>query len=150
MIRCRFAVLLAMFSVIVFSGCTVIREVEPQKESFTVKKQEYELAKALLRAFAANDGEAFINLLPEETRTKFTVENFKQTRKALTESVGEPISYTYLTTLELPALTPQIWKVRFRRSNVNKTKEFTSELLFRVITGMVNDKEAVITGFQFL
>ena len=151
MIKCRFVVLfIATVLVTALCGCTVIREVQPRKESLTIKKQEYEIARNLLRAFVSDDGEAFVNLLPEETRTKFTVENFKNTRKAIVESVGEPVSYTYMTSLELPSLTPQIWKVRFRRTNVNKSKEFTSELLFRIITGMVSDKEAVITGFQFL
>lgn len=136
-------------TVLFTSGCTVIKEYPPQKEAFTVKKQEYELARALLQAFVKDDAEKFVSLLPEETRTKFTVENFKTTRKNILESVGEPVSYSYLTALELPGLTPQVWKVRFRRYNVNRTKEYTSEVLFKVITGMANDKEAVITGFHF-
>lgn len=131
-------------------GCTVIKEFPPQKETMTVKKQEYELARALLQAFVKDDAEKFVSLLPEETRTKFTVESFQKTRKNILASVGEPISYSYVTALELPSLTPQVWKVRFRRSNVNNTKEYTSEVLFKVITGMINDKEAVITGFHFL
>ena len=55
-----------------------------------------------------------------------------------------------MTTLELNVLHPQIWKVRFRRQNVNKTKEYTSEVIFKVITGSIDKKEAVITGFQWL
>lgn len=139
-------VLISLFA----TGCTVIREYPPQKEDFNVKKAEYELGRDLLQAFVKNDAEKFVSLLPEETRTKFTVENFKTTRKSVLESVGEPVSYSYVTALEFPSLTPQIWKVRFRRYNINKTKEYTSEVIFKVITGMINDKEAVITGFHFL
>ena len=80
----------------------------------------------------------------------FTEEEFAKTRKAILESVGEPVEYTYLTTLELAALHPQIWKVRFKRWNVNRSKEYTSEILFKVITGMENKNQAVITGFHFL
>ena len=133
-----------------FSGCTVIREYPPEKSAVTVAPQEYELARKLLQAFIQNDAETFVTLLPEETRTKFTVKNFASTRKSVVESIGEPISYAYMTTLELPTLHPQIWKVRFRRKNINQTREYTSEALFKVVTGMDNNKKAVITGFFFL
>ena len=133
-----------------FNGCTVIREYAPAGEEIKVSTQEYELAKKLLQAFIKNDAETFVNLLPEETRTKFTEENFAETRKGVIDSVGEPIAYTYVTTLKLATLHPQIWKVTFRRSNVNNTKEFTSEVLFKVVTGMASKDEAVITAFHFL
>ena len=131
------------------TGCVIVKEYAPEKEKVTVAPQEYELARKLIQAFVKNDGEAFVSLLPEETRTKFTVENFEKTRKSLIESVGEPVEYSYLTTLELAALHPQIWKIRFKRHNVNRTKEFTSEVLFKVVTGMFDKNEAVITGFNF-
>ena len=131
------------------TGCVVVKEYAPRQEKMNVAQQEYELARQLLQAFVKNDGKTFVSLLPEETRTKFTVESFEKTRKSLLETVGEPVEYSYLTTLELAALHPQIWKVRFRRWNVNRTKEYTSEIIFKVITGMVDNKKAVITGFNF-
>ena len=131
-------------------GCTVIKEYSPAPEEVKAAPQEYELARKLLQAFIKNDARGFVSLLPEETRSKFTVESFASTRKSVIESVGEPVAYSYVTTLKLGALNPQIWKVTFRRSNVNNTREYTSEVLFKVITGMVNNKEAVITGFHFL
>lgn len=133
-----------------FSGCVVIKEYAPAKEEIKVSAQEHELAKKLLQAFIKDDAEAFVALLPEETRTKFTVDSFKTTRQSVIDSVGEPIAYTYVTTLKLATLHPQIWKVTFRRKNVNNTKEFTSEVLFKVVTGMIGKDEAVITGFHFL
>ena len=143
-----------LFSVVVTllltSGCTVIKEYPAPQEKISVKKQEYELAKKLLQAFVKNDAETFVSLFPEEARDKFTVDFFKKTRKAVNESVGEPVAYSYVTSLEFPSLTPQIWKVRFRRTNVNNTKEYTSEVIFKVITGMLNEKEAVIIAFHFL
>lgn len=150
MLKSFCCMLFAAAATVLFStSCTVIKEFPPEKDKFSVKKQEYELARELLRAFVTNDAEKFVSLLPEETRSKFTVENFKTTRKNIIESVGEPISYSFLTVLELHTLSPQIWKVRFRRYNVNKTKEYTSEVLFKVVTGMINDKDAVITAFHF-
>ena len=132
------------------NGCVVVKEYAPQKETVNVSRQEYELARKLLQAFIKNDAAAFIALLPEETRSKFTEENFASTRKSVVESVGEPVSYSYITTLKLSTLHPQIWKVGFRRSNINRSKEFESEVLFKVVTGMADKKEAVITGFHFL
>ena len=55
-----------------------------------------------------------------------------------------------MTSLELPALTPQIWKVRFRRVNRKGDTEFTSEVLFKVVTGTDKKKQAVVTTFQFI
>ena len=133
------------------SGCVVVKEYAPAEEAVSnVKPQELELAKNLLRAFVKNDAKAFVALLPEETREKFTEQSFSATRKSVVDSVGEPVSYSYVTTLKLPSLNPQIWKVCFRRYNVNRTREYTSEVLFKVVTGMVDKKEAVITGFHFL
>ena len=132
------------------NGCVIIKEYAPEANAVKINPAEQELARQLLQAFIKNDAKTFVSLLPEETRKNFTVDNFKQTRKSVIESIGEPISYTYMTTLELSALHPQIWKVRFKRYNVNRTKEFTSEVLFKVITGMSDRKTAVITGFHFL
>ena len=145
------AVMMSLFSVLaglVLTGCVTVKEYAPQAEKLTVSKEEYELARKLLKAFVKNDADTFVSLLPEETRAKFTADEFAKTRKSLVESVGEPIEYGYLTTLELQALHPQIWKVRFKRWNVNRTKEFTSEILFKVVTGTIK-KQAVITGFNF-
>ena len=143
----------ALFYVVAVSffstGCVIVKEYAPEKDKMDIAPQEYERARKLVRAFVINDGKAFVALLPEETRTKFTVETFEKTRKSLIESVGEPVEYRYLTTLELAALHPQIWKVRFKRWNVNRTKEFTSEVLFKVVTGMSDRSTAVITGFNF-
>ena len=132
------------------NGCVIIKEYAPEANAVKINPAEQELARQLLQAFIKNDAKTFVSLLPDETRKNFTVDNFKQTRKSVIESIGEPISYTYMTTLELSALHPQIWKVRFKRYNVNRTKEFTSEVLFKVVTGMSDRKTAVITGFHFL
>ena len=145
---------LAMFAgavlLAVGSGCVIIKEYAPEANAVKINPVEQELARKLLQAFIKDDAKTFVSLLPEEARKNFTTDNFKQTRKSVIESVGEPISYTYMTTLELSSLHPQIWKVRFKRHNVNRTKEFTSEVLFKVITGMSDRKTAVITGFHFL
>lgn len=139
-----------LISVAVMTGCTVIKEFPAAEQVPEKKKIEHELAEKLLKAFITNDAKGFVALLPEDTQKKFDTEAFKKYRKKIIESAGEPISFHYLATLELQALTPQIWKVRFRRVNNRNGQEFTSEILFRVITGMSDKKTAVITAFQFI
>lgn len=146
--------LLSVFAAFVIAcaaaGCVVVKEIAPAKEQVKINPVEYQLAKKLINSFVVNDAQTFVSLLSEVNKEKFTAESFAQTRKAVIDSVGEPVEYSYVTSLELKPLTPQIWKLRMRRRNINNTKEYTSEILMRIITGMVNDKEAVVTGFQFL
>ena len=141
----------ALVPVIGLTGCTVISEL-PQKENPVANAQDpqYLLSRQLLEAFLKDDAKTFVSLLPSETRKIFTEKEFANTRKSVVDSVGKPISFEYVTKLELEALTPHIWKVRFERTGLLKTDEvFHSELLFRVITGNT-DKGPVITAFQFL
>ena len=152
MAKYRFSVVSAAAALLLVlsNGCTVIWEHTPQKEAVKADRKEYELARKLLAAFIKDDASTFVSLLPEETRSKFNEEAFKRTRKSVIDSVGEPIAFTYLTTLKLGTLHTQVWKVEFRRYNVNRSQEYTSEVLFKVITGITNTGEAVITGFHFL
>ena len=95
------------------TGCTVVREYPAEEKAAENKQLEHELARKLLHAFVTNDSAKFVSLLPEEMSKKFDRAAFKKYREQLVKSVGEPISFTYLTTLELQSLSPQIWKVRF-------------------------------------
>jgi hypothetical protein len=141
----------AALTAVSMTGCVVVKEYAPAAEAKAkINPAEYELGRSLLTAFVKNDAEKFVGLLPEETREKFTVESFKKTRESIVKSVGEPVEFTYLTRLELETLTPQIWRVRFRRANLKNTQDFYSELLFRIVTGTERNKKAVITSFQFL
>ena len=133
------------------AGCTVIREVEPPRdERSTAAGAGYELGRSLLVALIKNQGAKFVSLLPDEMRERFTEENFDALRKSVVESVGEPVSFRYVTALELPVFTPRIWRVRCLRRDRSGKNEYTSEVLFRVVTGMVDGKTPVVTGFQFL
>ena len=131
------------------SACTVIRELPPEERAGMPQNEESELCRALLTAFLDNDAETFLARLPEETRRNFTKQHFQTTRGSVVESMGEPISFQYVTDLELTAFTPHIWKIRFQRTDARTQEVFTSEALFRIITGRVDGKPVVI-AFQFL
>ncbi len=132
-------------------GCTVVRELPSYEHPVDKQTESYALSHKLLTAFLKDDAKTFVGLLPPEGQKRFTEKDFATTRKAVVETMGTPISFKYVTTLEMDAFSPQIWKVRFERTGVRKKDEtFHSEALFRVITGKTDDNTTVITAFNFL
>ena len=122
-------------------------------ENKELKKQlqvvnEYLLGRELLSAFLKDDAGKFVALLPARLRQEFDHKKFEATRKAVTASMGEPVSFRYVTALEMTAVTPHIWAVRFSRISRDGKEEHTSEMLFRVITGHLDGKPYII-GFNF-
>ena len=131
------------------SGCTTIRELPMEERKGEPRGAEYDLCRDMLKAFIRNDGKTFLSHLPDEMREKFTEKQFSASRKSIIDSMGEPISFRYVTALELTTFTPHIWKIRFERTDARNGKKYTSEILFRIITGKLDGKPVVI-GFQFL
>lgn len=110
--------------------------------------EEYQLSRKLVSAFLKDDGKNFVDLLPAKLRQEFNVEKFKVTRQAVASSMGEPVSFRYVTALEMTSVTPHIWAIRFSRISRDEKEEYTSEMLFRVITGYLDGKPYII-GFNF-
>ena len=136
-------------AVCVLAGCTTIRELPMEQRKGEPVGADFDLCRDLLKAFIRNDGKTFLSYLPDEMREKFSEKQFAASRKSIIDSMGEPISFRYVTALELTTFTPYIWKIRFERTDPRNGKKFTSEVLFRIITGKLNGKPVVI-GFQFL
>ena len=134
----------------VLPGCvTGVRELPAEARKTEPQGAEYEFCRRLVIAFMKNDAKTFLSGMPEEARQKFNEKQFAASRKSILDSMGEPISFQYVTALELTAFTPHIWKIRFQRTDPRNGKKFTSEALFRIITGKING-EPVLIGFQFL
>ncbi|MCI5779209.1 MAG: hypothetical protein MR051_05270 [Lentisphaeria bacterium] len=131
------------------TGCTVIRELPADERRNEPQGAEYELCRTLLKAFIRNDAREFLAHVPPEAREQFNEKSFAATRNSVLESMGEPISFQYVTALELTTFTPHIWKIRFKRVDLKTDKEFTSELLFRILVGKLDGKPVLIS-FQFL
>lgn len=149
-IRRRFLVWAAsaFFALAMTGGCTVVREI-PSNLRVQKENEEQILGRELLSAFIANRPDAFLALLPEEMRERFDKKDFERSRSALIEAIGEPVSFRYVTRLELTAFEPHLWAVRFRRVNPASKKEFYSEALFRVITGRIDGRPQIV-NFKFL
>lgn len=137
--------------VLLATGCTVIREVPMEQALPKEASPELQLCRSLLEAFLKDDARGFVRQLPEETQNSFDVKKFEDTRTYITKTLGQPISYQYLTTLEFVTLSPHIWKIRFERKD-RQGETIRSEALFRIITGQTGPekKDVSVIGFNFL
>ena len=148
----RFMVFAAVMALgVLFSGCTVINEVPMAQALPEQATPEMKLCRTLLEAFLKNDAGSFVQSLPEDTRSNFDVKKFNDTRKYITTTLGQPVAFQYLTTLEFVTLSPHIWKILFERTD-RKGEVIRSEALFRIITGQTGPekKDVSVIGFNFL
>ena len=134
------------------TACTTIRELPPQPADLELSSEaaeERDYSRKLLEAFLKNDASGFIALLSPEMKEEFGKDKFELSRKVITETLGEPVSFSFVTALEHVAITPYIWKVRFVLKN-KQDKEYYSEALFRVLAGHDTKGEVIIVGLNFL
>lgn len=143
-----FPPMLALAAAVLQSGCTVISELPPEELRKENSSPEFAQCRKLLIAFLKNDAADFVESLAPELRDKFPAEKFKLYRAQLVKQMGEPVSFRYLTTLEMTALKPNLWAVRFKRVKQPGGKEFYQEAVFRATTAEV-DGRANIIGFNF-
>ena len=142
------SLLMAALLTVLFAGCTVVREL-PATDVPAAAEADRKLGGELLKHFLAGDADKVCALLPDDLREKLEPAKVRESRKAVMETLGTPVSYRYVTAQELPNFTMNLWAVRFRRVNDKTGKEFHSEALFRVITGTVDGKPVILT-YSFL
>ena len=143
------AFLTAVILLGLLNACTVIREAPvPDAARAETESEEYRLSRDLLICFIKNDASGFIRKLAPENAKLFHEDQFRKTRKETVETLGEPVSFRYLTRLEFVSLKPFVWAVRFRRKDMTGREEFYSEALFRVLTGRTGEGKVLVLGFQ--
>ena len=147
----RFSALAAVLLAGAVSACTTIRELPPTPDAELSKEaaEEREYSRKLLEAFLKNDASGFISMLSPEMKEEFGKDKFELSRKVITETLGEPVSFSFVTALEHVAITPYIWQVRFVLKN-KQDKEYYSEALFRVLAGHDTKGDVIVVGFNFL
>lgn len=144
-------VLTAASAMVLFlCGCRTVTELPAVKISQEIKSPELKLCRELLIAFMKDDASSFVKRLTEENQKSFNKEEFAAARKNMLKTVGEPVSFRYLTSLEFVTLQPHIWVVRFKRQDLARKKEFFSEALFRIVTGKDKTGRIYVLGFNFL
>ena len=136
--------------VLFFCGCTTVKEMPAEKISQECNTPELKLCRELLIAFGKNDASGFVGRLTPENQKSFNKAEFKAARDNMLKTVGEPVSFRYLTTLEFVKLQPHVWVVRFKRKDLTKKNEFFSEALFRIVTGRDKNGQIYVLGFNFL
>ena len=146
MIRRFFRIAAATAATALLAGCTIIRELPSEDAKTQSETPEHELAREMLYAFLRNDAAGFIRRMEPKDRDRLTPERFKAFRQEMVESRGEPVSFRYLATLEMPVpFKPHIWAVRMKKVNRQNGKEFHQEILFRVVTARADGKVYVIS-----
>lgn len=141
---CTAAVILTAAS----SACTSL-EIQDNPESRPEQPQKI-VGKELLEAFIRNDADAFLNQYPEGLRKNFSRKGFEQSRNAMLEKLGNPVSYRFVANLEHPVFTVSIWTIRFERDNADKTGKIYQEMVFRAIAGELDGKSILMNQNFFL
>ena len=130
------------------AGCSGIRELPREEVVKQNDSPEFAVGRELLLALLRNDASGFVGLLEPDVRERFTVASFRSARAKITRELGEPVSFRYLTRLEMNTFRPDVWAIRFKRENPKTGKTFYNEVLFQVVTGRADGKVHIIS-FQF-
>ena len=142
------AAALPLLAAALFAGCTTISEL-PSEE---LKKQgdtpEFALAREMLIAFLRGDARGFVSHLSPEVQKQFNAAKFKETRDNIVRNLGEPVSFRFLTTLEMVVFKPNVWALRLKRVNPVTKKEFYHEELCIIETFEV-DGQTRVRSFSF-
>ena len=145
--------LIALFSILFLAGCkTTIQELPATVVAQEATTQSHKICRNLLVALMANDADKFTSYLSPDARENFNRDDFKRSLESVTKTLGTPVSFSYLTTLDFPILVPHIWKIRFVKElkKDDKIQKVYSEALFRIITGRSTDNSIFVIGFNFL
>ena len=148
MLRNVAAAALPLLAAALFAGCTTISELPPEEVRKQGDTPEFVLGRDMLIAFLRGDARGFVSHLSPEVQKQFNAAKFKETRDNIVKNLGEPVSFRFLTTLEMTAIKPNVWAVRFKRVNPVSKKEFYQEVLFSIVTAEVDGKAHVLS-FNF-
>lgn len=151
--RKKMRLIIALFTILFITGCqTVVKELPATVVAQEATTQSHKICRNLLVALMENNADKFTSYLSPDARENFNAEEFKRSLESVTKTLGTPISFTYLTTLDFPILVPHIWKIRFckKLKKDDKIQNVYSEALFRIITGRSTDNSIFVIGFNFL
>lgn len=144
-------IVISVAALTTLTGCRSVPEIHelPQAKAFSGRMTaEMKLCREMVVAFVRNDAETFNRQFTTSLK-HFDKNTFERTRKEVINTLGEPVSFQYLTTLEFPAFKPHFWKIRFRRTDRNG-KEIFSESLLRIVTGISPEMQIVVLAFNFV
>lgn len=140
--------LLLLVPLLFCSGCRVIPPESVQvPEAHRNDSAEIVIGNKLLNAMQTNDFRMFSECLKNGPAAEMTLQDFKTSRKNMTEMFGKMISFEFLTSLRTPAVKNLIWKITFTKTGKDG-REITQQVLFRLIAGTDEGKHIVLSfGF---
>ena len=148
MLRNIAAAALPLLAAALLAGCTTVSELPPEEVRKQGDTPEFTLGREMLIAFLRGDARGFVSHLTPEVQKQFTAEKFAQTRAAFIKDRGEPVSFRFLTTLEMVVFKPNVWALRLKRVNPVTKKEFYHEELCIIETFEV-DGQTRVRSFSF-
>ena len=140
---------LLLIPLLLCSACRVIPP-DPVQDPEAVRNDSAEIAvgNKFLKAMQTNDFRMFSECLKNGPAAQMTLQDFKTSRKNMTEMFGKMISFEFLTSLKTPAVKNLIWKITFRKTG-RDGREITQQVLFRLITG-TDEGEHIVLSFGFV
>ncbi len=139
----------ALFALLGLSACTAIRELPKEAQVQEIKTPEQVYCRELVQSFLKDDAKGFVKRLSPEARERFTEKEFEQTRKELMDTLGKPVSFRYLDTLNFTSLQTHLWVVSFEKE-LKDGKVVRSEALFRIMAGKDVQGNVLVISFNFL
>ena len=120
----------------------------PQPEATRWRAESERLGSGILKAFQQKDFAALQRNTPGELSTQTTAAAFQNSCRNFEAKFGKLTSFSFLTALDTPAFCNLIWVANFMRKGENGG-EIRRQLLFRVVTLMVDDRVQVVSyGFM--
>ena len=131
------------------AACVVVEEnkYDVQGADEVDLARSVELGNNILESFRDEDFVKLKKNIPGPLQSKMTEKDFRTSCKNWRDTLGRIKDYDYVLELETPAVRNLIWKVGFERNDANGN-EVEQDMLFRLVTGKVDDETCVLScGF---
>ena len=129
------------------AACVVVDEKVAVHADEASLERSVELGNNILAAFRDEDFAHLQKNIPGPLQTKMTEKDFRTSCKNWRDTLGTIKDYDYVLELDTPAVRNLIWKVGFERNDTDG-KEVEQDMLFRLVTGNVDDETCVLScGF---
>ena len=131
------------------AACVVVEkddfeDVDPDDATLV---ESVKLGNNILASFRDEDFAKLRKNIPGPLQSKMTEKDFKTSCANWRDSLGRIKDFDYVLELDTPAVRNLIWRVEFARDTENG-KEVEQDMLFRLVTGNVDDETSVLScGF---
>ena len=131
------------------AACVVVEQddfedVDPDDATLV---ESVKLGNNILAAFRDEDFAKLRKNIPGPLQTRMTEKDFKTSCGNWRGTLGRIKDFDYVMELDTPAVRNLIWRVEFERDTADG-KEVEQDMLFRLVTGKVDDEVNVLScGF---